>query len=249
MKTGHSLFGAYSQHEFMLRDDTRVLKFQNRLFRCELVARYDTPALRTLLLNLDREIQQGSFTELKHDGTTTVGFTSRDGRKLLIKRYNTKNTWHAIRRLVRRSRAENCFEKARLLRKSGINTPAPIAMVEQRLGSLRGRSWFISEFVEGPSCLDFIHNDASPTEARNVASHLEWSFRKLSKLKISHGDMKATNIILRNNRAPWLIDLDGMRQHKSDATFEIARKKDRARFLQNWQSDARISGWFERITW
>ena len=249
MNSRHALFGAYRQQEFMLRDDSRVLSVQDNRVRCDLVARYDTPAMRTLLLNLDREINLGSFKLFKQDKTTTVGYTSRDGQKLLIKRYNTKNLWHGVRRLLRRSRAENCFHMARLVRQSGINTPAPIAYVEERFGPLKGRSWFISEFVEGPHCLEYICHQASDQEVRTIAQHIGQMLAKLSQLKVTHGDLKATNILLRNNRAPWIIDLDAMKQHVSDKTFDAARQKDRNRFLKNWQHDAKLKMRFERINW
>ena len=233
----------------MLRDDTRIFTFKSPRLRCDLVARYDSPAIRALLLNLDREISHGSFQVFKNDRTTTVGSTSRDGRKLLLKRYNTKNAWHAVRRTVRRSRAENCFLMARLLRELHVNTPAPIALVEHRLGPLKGRSWFISEFVEGPLCLDYVLHHASPSEARAIALRIQAMFRELSKQRITHGDMKATNIILRNNSAPWLIDLDAMRQHRHQRSFEVARARDKERFRKNWRGDPERLHWFNQLDW
>ena len=233
----------------MLRDDGRILKFESQQLYCELNGRYDSPSLRELLANLDREISAGGFHLFKDDKTTTVGYSSRDGIKLLIKRYNTKNAWHAVRRVFLRSRAQNCFEMARLLRSIGVNTPAPIAYVEQRLGPLKGRSWFVSEFVEGPLCLDYIKQQACDRELNHIAGHFESLFRVLSQHRISHGDMKATNFVLRNNRYPWLIDLDAMRQHSDDKTFSLACSRDRARFMKNWHDDQNINAYFEKLSW
>ena len=51
-------------------------------------SRYDSPGMRELLLALDDVMAAPDFNVLKHDGTTTVGVTSRDGRRLVITRYN-----------------------------------------------------------------------------------------------------------------------------------------------------------------
>ena len=58
-------------------------------------------------------------------------------------------------------------------------------------------------------------------------------------LQISHGDMKATNIKLQNNK-PVLIDLDSMRQHSQATPALQAHVRDLRRFMQNWQSDASL---------
>ena len=52
--------------------------------------------------------------------------------------------------------------------------------------------------------------------------------------KISHGDMKASNFLYWNNKIV-VLDLDGMRRHRSQRVFKKAIKKDFDRFLKNWK--------------
>ena len=51
-----------------------------------------------------------------------------------------------------------------------------------------------------------------------------------------YGDLKASNILL-SSQGPVLIDLDVMRQHKSESTYQQAARKDINRFLRNWQDN------------
>ncbi len=247
--SAHALFGPYCRREFVLADETAIYRHADARRLVCMRARYDSPALRELLLALDVEMAGPGFTRLKHDGTTTVGVTSRDGRRLVIKRYNTKNPWHFVRRAVRRSRAHNCFESARELVAADIATAQPVAYVESRAGPLKGRSWLVTEFVEGPLCLDYALNHASRREVAEIAARLERLFRKLAKRRITHGDMKASNIVLRERRFPVLIDLDGMRRHTSTATYDAAHQRDRARFMKNWRERPDLAMSFSRIDW
>ena len=81
-----------------------------------------------------------------------------------------------MRRSFRRSRAQNCFEYALELLNIGVATTPPIAYIETRFGPLKGRSWYISEFVDGPVCLDYINHTATPRETAEIAARLERSF-------------------------------------------------------------------------
>ncbi|HSH40730.1 MAG TPA: hypothetical protein VK973_01240, partial [Arenicellales bacterium] len=69
---------------------------------------------------------------LKHDHVTTVVAIDDGERYWVVKRYNTKNRWHALRRLFRTSRAVNCWRAAERLREAGIDTPRPVAVLEER---------------------------------------------------------------------------------------------------------------------
>ena len=58
--------------------------------------------------------------------------------------------------------------------------------------------------------------------------------RKFSSSLISHGDFKATNFILSDNRL-FVTDLDAVCKHRSKWRFEKAFNKDLDRFMQNWK--------------
>lgn len=247
--SAHALFGPYCRRDHVLADEAAVHRYIDARRLVAMRSRYDSPAMRSLLLDPDGEMTAPGFEVLKHDGTTTVGVTSRDGRRLVIKRYNTKNPWHFVRRAVRQSRARNCFDFARELIAADIATAPPVAYVESRAGPLKGRSWLLTEFVDGPACLEYVLGHASQREAAEIAARLERLFRQLADRRITHGDMKASNFVLREQRFPVLIDLDGMRRHTADAAYEAARQRDRERFMKNWRDRPELAACFARVSW
>ncbi|KAA3626281.1 MAG: hypothetical protein DWQ08_08370 [Proteobacteria bacterium] len=247
--SAHALFGPYCRREFVLADEAATYTHRDWRRSLCLRARYDSPGMRHLLINIEREMASPGFERVKHDRTTTVGYTSRDGRRLVVKRYNTKNLWHFVRRSVRRSRAQNCFDFARELLAANIATAPPVAYVEYRAGPLKGRSWVICEHVDGTLCLDYVLNEASQHEVAELAARFERLFQRLARLKITHGDMKASNFILRESRFPVLIDLDGMRRHSNEASYRAARQRDRERFMKNWRDRPDLAMCFSRVEW
>ena len=105
--------------------------------------------LQRLIDDPDRAMTAPGAQILKHDGTTTLSLVSDPPHRWVVKRFNNKNTWHAIRRTVRESRAERCWRVAPELLAAGIDTPAPVAAVEKRWGPLKGRAYYVMQWVEG----------------------------------------------------------------------------------------------------
>jgi len=60
----------------------------------------------------------------------------------------------------------------------------------------------------------------------------------MGKYRITHGDLKDTNIFITEN-GPVLIDLDGMKVHSWKLLFKINRYKDIARLTRNKQVNSR----------
>ena len=198
--------------------------------------RDDSPLIRHTLKNPDLALSDPECQIIKSDNTTTVGLIFRDSHKFAIKRYNTKNAWHRLRRTVRSSRAENCWNFTQTLRSLDISVAPAVAWIQEIQIGLKGRSWFVSEFVEGISCLDHFKGDVSHAEIEKTLGEIIEILCKLRHKHISHGDLKATNILL-SDQGPVLIDLDVMRQHSSESTYRQAANKDMNRFLRNWQDN------------
>lgn len=178
--------------------------------------------------------------ELLKDGNTcTVVLATFGQTPTVIKRYNIKNTMHLISRMWRPSRASASWENAYRLRLLEIPTPAPIALYETRFFGFRGKAYFLSEYVEAPDIAEFfaqIKNKGA--RAMTVRKTVELFYR-LYLLKLSHGDMKATNIKVVDN-APMLIDLDSMQQHQMQYFAKKAHVRDLKRFMQNWQHNTSL---------
>jgi serine/threonine-protein kinase RIO1 len=66
----------------------------------------------------------------------------------------------------------------------------------------------------------------------------------LYALRISHGDLKATNLI-RAEEGIALIDLDAMTRHRDPRTHAPAWCRDRARLLANWPEQSVLRRWLD----
>ena len=92
----------------------------------------------------------------------------------------------------------------------------------------------MSEYCYGDTSFDFFHNpEIEQNRKLQIAEAIVEQLKKLRTLKISHGDLKASNILISGDRVT-LIDLDSMKEHTCSCSFEKAWKKDIKRFLKNW---------------
>lgn len=180
---------------------------------------------------------------LKHDGTTTVALVGDGTRQWVMKRYNTKNRWHAVRRLVQTSRAVNCWHAASWLRQAGIDTPRRIAALEERrFARLRGRSLFVCEFVEGETLNRALATDGGDTRLVERSAAM---VQRLRQHGIVHGDLKATNFIVCGERI-FLLDLDAARR-PTGRRLAAGLGKDLDRFLRNWRDTPELMREFTRL--
>ncbi len=209
--------------------DCSLFKSARRVDRYFSLVREEADFLAPLIADPDAWIEQG--VPLKRGRSATLAQVELDGRKLVIKRYNIKGAGHALSRAWRPSRAWHAWIEAHRLRFLGIATPRPLALIERRLGPLRGRAWLISEFCEGPNLQARLASESGLPAV--VAEAVRRLFAQLAEARIGHGDLKATNFLCWGDELV-VLDLDAMRQYDSAAAWRKAWKKDRARFLRNW---------------
>jgi tRNA A-37 threonylcarbamoyl transferase component Bud32 len=182
---------------------------------------------------LEQLISQGQL--LKDGNSATVVKTRIAGREVVIKRYNIKSIWHFFERCWRPSRAANAWRQGNLLALLGIATPAVLGFMEQRYGPLRGKAYLVSEYVAATE-LAQAYSENQPTDT--TLSQIKRIFNLMRAYRLSHGDMKASNLLLTATGQVELIDLDAMREHRFKWTFQRAFKRDQKRFLKNWQNTA-----------
>jgi len=194
----------------------------------------DTPSLRQLIARPDSHMNAASSQRLKEGNTCTVALVNDGERNLVIKRYNIKNFWHGLSRALRRTRARNSWSNSYLLQFYGIDTAAPLALVERRWGWLRRESYFIASHVKGVPVVEAL--TGAPRQQRGqIANQLAQLLYKLYLLRIEHGDMKASNLLLQGGK-PVLLDLDAMRQHGCGWRFRRRHARDLRRLLKNWEN-------------
>ena len=192
-----------------------------------------TPEMASFLINPDTAFNGPGKTILKAGNSATVVRYRIDGLELVVKRYNMKNWVHTLRRAFKKTRADISWRSAHLLMQNRINTSRPLAMMEKRFGPFRNKAFFICEYVKGEDAIQYFQNADAECISQTAQSIMS-VFSKLKSLMISHGDMKATNIIIQGGE-PFLIDLDSMARHRIKTRFFHAHKKDINRFLKNWQ--------------
>lgn len=207
------------------------------------VLRTEAETLAPLLANPDYYLMQGR--PVKKGGTATVADVSVNGRRVLLKRYNIKNFKHKLSRFWRPTRGWHSWQEGFRLLTLGIATAKPLALVEERNCWLRGRAWLATEYLVGDDLLTHFkaYENTNPPEAELIA--LDNLFASLIKHRISHGDLKGTNLFWVDNQ--WtLIDLDAVKQHSCIHAFKRAYAKDRARFLRNWPKGSYLYRLFEQ---
>jgi len=173
---------------------------------------------------------------IKAGNSATVTKAAINGQPVIIKRYNIKNWRHAVSRSLRPTRAEHSWRYAHLLELAGIDSCKPIAFLELRLGPLRSTAYFICEWIDAPDLLQ-VENQRSLTEVELNALHS--LLQQMLACRLTHGDFKANNLLLRNNSIA-MIDLDAMCEHSSDQSFRRALTRDLSRLLRNWPVDTPI---------
>lgn len=200
----------------------------------------DSPALQSLLANPDAYIEAGE--KLKEGNSATVVKVEVDGKMLVVKRYNLKSWRHRLSRCWRPTRAWSSWINAHLLGFSGILTPQPVAMIEERHGPLRGRGFFIAEACDSPDLLQVVSKlDDSTSASRldELSQQVKDMFDALWMSRIVHGDMKATNLLV-TEKGISVIDLDAMAERKQ-ASLSKDLAKDLQRFLKNWQGNTQTA--------
>jgi tRNA A-37 threonylcarbamoyl transferase component Bud32 len=220
----------------VLRDcsDVRVEKRFNRFLA--VVRNQQDDNLRQVIDVPNAYLDAPACQRLKNGNTCTVGLVQAGERKIVIKRYNIKNFWHGLSRALRTTRASLSWSNAHLLRAFEIATPAPLALIELRWGPFRRQGYFLTDFVAGPDITEVLADTGLPgARKQEIATDVARLLHKLYLLKIEHGDMKATNLKLVDDK-PLLLDLDAMKQHSCDRWFRHRHARDLRRFLKNWHN-------------
>lgn len=206
-----------------------------------------TPEMKSFLKNPDIAFETPDDLLLKNGNSATLVRYKINSTDLVIKRYNMKTIIHAARRAFKKSRADHSWHYAHILQNKGINTPYPIAIKEKRRGPFRNKAYFICEYIEGPTAINYFQDSEINYDDKSaMAKQIIEMFGILRSSMITHGDMKATNIIIHDNK-PFLLDLDSMIARTSKNRFKRVWNKDIRRFMQNWEDLHEIYQFFSQL--
>ncbi|MTI59143.1 MAG: serine/threonine protein kinase [Firmicutes bacterium] len=152
---------------------------------------------------------------------------------IVIKMFRLSRIYDRLRFRIVSSKAERSLKMALALKKAGINTPTPIALIEKRgFTNKIIYSYFITEYIPHEyTLLDILKDDEHPLR-NNVKVFIPFiakDIRKMHDAGIIHNDLHAGNILINNLEKPsfYYIDLNRGRIKKKLSIKK--RMKDLAR--------------------
>lgn len=184
---------------------------------------------------LDQWIAQGGLEPpgdcglLKAGNSQTVWATRLAGEEVVVKRYNQLGWWQILRRSVGGSRAARAWRNAHWLRALHIDTPRPLAMIEERRGPLCLRAWLVTGRASGAPAHEALAGPGGGPRLEAVVGVV----RALAGHGLVHGDLKASNFIVAGERVQ-LIDLDSLSWPRLAWWRKRGSARDLRRFLRNW---------------
>lgn len=159
-------------------------------------------------------------------------FVAPDGMPLIVKRYKLPNF---IQRFAytfyRPSKARRAYEYAIRLLNMGIDTPAPIAYIEQKRHFMFSYGFFVSKENNSPSCKALLNDEFNDKQL--LATDFMKFVAHLHSLGVMHGDTNLSN---------FLYEKRGDNYH-----FAVI-DTNRSSFLQPPVSDEKCIGNLMRIT-
>ena len=193
---------------------------------------------------LDGLISSSTIT-YKNGPATTVVPVSFNAESLILKRYNARSLLHVFSRALRQTRAMRCWKRSYDFAQAGINVALPCMMFEQRLGPVRLDAYFLCEKLDGEELLELLPT-MSNVDQQSVLTQMKDAFKKMRAAKLTHGDMKATNIMWVDGEL-FFIDLDAARKHRFMSTWRRSHVKDVKRFIKNWKGQPQLLALFNEL--
>lgn len=133
---------------------------------------------------------------------------------IVIKMFKLSRVYDRFRFRIVSSKAERSLKIALALKKTGINTPEPIALIEKRgFTNKIVYSYFITEYIPHEyTLLDILKDDKHPLRdnVKGFIPYIAKDIRKMHDAGIIHNDLHAGNILINNLEKPsfYYIDLN-----------------------------------------
>jgi tRNA A-37 threonylcarbamoyl transferase component Bud32 len=221
----------YRRIEKHLQASKRPIRIKNRRYTAEFDRDFCAGAEpRDFIEQIDGLMDAGRI--LKTGDATCVSNITWNNESIVVKRYDNKGFVHSLRHTIKKSRARKAWLYAHFLRMLGINTPWAPAYIEQRRGLLVWRSYLVTQYIEGKNLWLFLRDDhVAEQRKKDVIRQVVKLLDKLWDSRITHGDLKHTNVLVTQN-GPVLTDLDGMMVHRWELLYRKKRAKDVERFIR-----------------
>jgi hypothetical protein len=181
-------------------------------------------AIRALESDLNAAIA-GRMPLLNNRNGQQSFITEVEGHPAIVKRYIGACAWPASLRPFPLSRPCRAYRQARKLARCNIAVPRPLLLLTH------GRDAFtVTERLEATELYQkmripdwlCVHEDM-------IAIKLRQLMHTMAKNRVTHGDLHARNILIDEAGCAWLIDLDGIRFHRTGYFYHRRRAKEEHR--------------------
>lgn len=219
------------------RKPTRQLLYFDKTFHSQKHVR--------MLERVDSLMRDGII--YKDTASTTVAQIDFENKPLIVKRYNTHSIVEGLKQIFKVSRAYNSWFYAHWMMENNILTPSPLAVIEQKIGWLRKRSYYIYQALELSLLMDvLLSEDIDSPKSQNFQERIVDLFRALYKARVHHRDFKISNFLVNQNEV-YLIDLDHMSYDLTTVGLKISLRRDKKRFLRNFTEHPKLLERFEKL--
>jgi tRNA A-37 threonylcarbamoyl transferase component Bud32 len=236
----------YRRIKKRLQASKRTIRIKSRYYTAEFDRDFCAGAKpRDFIERIDGLTGTGRI--LKTGDASYVSNITWNGKNIVVKRYDNKGFFHSLRHTIKKARARRAWLYAHFLEALDIDTPRALAYIEQRRGLLVWRSYLVTQYIEGKNLWLFLRDDGVPEQRKmDVIQQVVNLLDKLWKSRITHGDLKHTNVLITQN-GPVLTDLDGMIVHRCELLYGKKRAKDVERFIRKTNISPALSDYCEML--
>lgn len=147
------------------------------------------------------------------------------GRRVVVKEFR-KATWanHFIYSFFRKSKACRAYRNARLLLKNGVNTPRPLAWMDEKRFGFYVRSMYVCEYIEGPTLCHALQ-ETHPSDQPHLLSLYSGTLFSMAEKGFMLKDSNLSNYIVgktdRGDEALFLVDINRLVSGKKITPLEM----------------------------
>ena len=197
-----------------LRNNAQFKTMTHNKYAINMRCEWDIAALEGLIVRHTDSLMNlsGNVIKLSHKTAITyLPLSGETGKLACIKEYRYPSAFKKFIHPFFRSPAQKAWFAAHGLIAAGVHTPKPIALIEEKRTGMIKKSFFITEgLFDCRPCYKYIGNTFGNREnevvfsvKRRFAACLAASFRQLHHADIYHGDLKESNIMVRELPDTW----------------------------------------------